>query len=274
MERLITAPSIYIVGMTTINTGELHNWASEHGYHAPYPEPLAQCFEDEGSSGLVEFAGRHCYRSFSKGRDTYDYIKNIIESDHGSVLEHVNFTFAISGISRTLTHELVRHRVGVAISQESQRYVPATDIKFVVPPLYLWLSEGDLSSPQITKWASHCYDSLAGYNDMLHGLQDLTLQHQAGEKGEMLDSKRRTEAARSLLLGASESRMVWTANIRTLRHVFDKRGGQPADLEIRRWAVALFNALDEWDNQLIALFFDDFVELEEELGVPILCRKY
>lgn len=272
MDRLVTKPSVYIAGQTVLNYEQLLQWCEDEGFDIDdLPAPLEQIFNN-GHAGIVEFAGRHCYRSFSKGRPTKEYIRNIIDSSHGSVLEHFTVNFVFNGVSRTLSHELVRHRVGIAISQESQRYVDAKDIRFVVPPLYLWLAEDNLTSPMITKWATHCYDCLDGYNDMLHGLQDLTLQHQAGEKGMTLDSKRRTEAARSVLPGAAETRLVWTANIRTLRHFFEMRGGQAADLEIRRLACEVYDMMYQWDPEFMDFFFFDFVELPEELGVRILCR--
>ena len=271
--RLITKPSVRVVARTVIDEKEIVAWADENGIRddmGQIPEPVLQVLDGSYTGGIVEFAGRHCYRSWWKGRKTYDYIENIIESNHGSVLEHLNLSFVISGVSRTLSHEMVRHRVGVAISQESQRYVSAEDIRFVIPPLYLWLSGNDITSPMITKWASHCYDALAGYNDMLGGLQDATLTYEADRKGMMLDGKRRTEAARSLLPGCAETRMTWTANIRLLRHFLQMRGGTPADLEIRRMAIEMYCAIEKYNNDYIKLFFHDIDIAPGELGVSSL----
>ena len=81
---------------------------------------------------LAEFAGRLCYRSWEPGlnpnvtrvrTDQTAYLTNILASMHGSVLEHVSFSFVLHNVSRVATHELVRHRPGVAISQESLRFV-------------------------------------------------------------------------------------------------------------------------------------------------------
>ena len=87
---------------------------------------------------LTKFAGQTCYMSFSPKRtlnkDADRYLTNIISSGHGSVLEHANFTFLLYGISRSLTHELVRHRAGMAYSQESQRYVGGPVLRFVERP--------------------------------------------------------------------------------------------------------------------------------------------
>src|SRR5580704_16597079 len=85
---------------------------------------------------LAEFAGRLCYMSQSNpaGRSTRDYLENIKRQGHGSVLEHANYTMLLEGVSRSLTHELVRHRAGFAYSQLSQRYVDESRAAFVVPP--------------------------------------------------------------------------------------------------------------------------------------------
>ena len=95
----------------------------------------------EGTDGerLAEFAGRLCYMSQKNpaNRTTRDYLENIKKQGHGSVLEHANYSLLLEGISRSLTHELVRHRAGFAYSQLSQRYVDESDAAFVVPPAIL-----------------------------------------------------------------------------------------------------------------------------------------
>ena len=91
---------------------------------------------------LAEFAGKMCYRSWEPGlnpnvrkvRDDQDaYLQNILRQQHGSVLEHVSFTFVLHNISRVFTHEIVRHRPGTAVSQESLRYVRLDELPFWFP---------------------------------------------------------------------------------------------------------------------------------------------
>src|SRR5262249_3501873 len=100
---------------------------------------------DEVNAGelLVEFGGRACYRSWEPGlnpnvtrvrTDRREYLRNILRSAHGSVLEHASYSFALRNVSRVATHEIVRHRAGAAYSQESLRYVRLVDIGFRVPP--------------------------------------------------------------------------------------------------------------------------------------------
>src|SRR5438270_235547 len=96
------------------------------------------------SSGLPVLSPRHllspgapaCYLAFGSKqgrRSNADYIGNILEQRHGSVLEHAVWSFLITGVSRALTHELIRHRAGFGYSQESQRYVDETETDFVEP---------------------------------------------------------------------------------------------------------------------------------------------
>lgn len=96
----------------------------------------------DDAQNLAEFAGRMCYRSWEPGlnpnvsrirTDQTEYLRNILASAHGSVLEHVNFSFVLHNVSRVATHELVRHRAGVAVSQESLRFVRLDDLPFWFP---------------------------------------------------------------------------------------------------------------------------------------------
>ena len=92
--------------------------------------------ESTDGERLAEFAGRLCYMSQRNpaSRTTRDYLENIKKQGHGSVLEHANYSLLLEGVSRSLTHELVRHRAGFAYSQLSQRYVDESEASFVMPP--------------------------------------------------------------------------------------------------------------------------------------------
>src|SRR5258708_8132647 len=105
------------------------------------PEHLAVQWRGEASDGerLAEYAGRLCYMSQHNPirRTTADYLENIKKQGHGSVLEHSVYVLLIEGISRSCSHELVRHRAGFGYSQISQRYVDESHAAFVVPPAML-----------------------------------------------------------------------------------------------------------------------------------------
>src|SRR5712692_4503607 len=102
------------------------------------PEHLAVQWRGEASDGerLAEYAGRLCYMSQRNpvNRTTAEYLENIKKQGHGSVLEHSVYVLLIEGISRSCSHELVRHRAGFGYSQISQRYVDESHAAFVLPP--------------------------------------------------------------------------------------------------------------------------------------------
>src|SRR5215470_8655090 len=126
----ITKPRVYVLGRQVVVADELQRFLNDEGMLFSTDTSLA-------SEVLTEVAGRTCYMSFGKGRKSnQEYLENILSSKHGSVLEHAVWNLLITGVSRALTHELVRHRAGFAYSQLSQRYVDEGDARYVVPPLY------------------------------------------------------------------------------------------------------------------------------------------
>jgi thymidylate synthase (FAD) len=246
---LIANPSVHVIAKSEFDTDGLDGWMELNGLETSefyVGSPIQQIIDDSGrlteeadqSEQIAEFAGRFCYRSFLKGRPTAEYLANVIEMRHGSVLEHVNYTFAIQGVSRSLTHELLRHRAGFAISQESQRYVDAKDIKFVIPPLLLFQCGGDMNHPRIQLFAERCERSLGDYKAEQAAYVG-ELEDETNLKAKTVIKKRANEAARSVLPNAAETRLTWTGNLRSLRHVIELRGDEHADLEIRRLAVML-----------------------------------
>src|SRR5688572_23142907 len=98
--------------------------------------PVNWLGESSDGERLAEFAGRLCYMSQKNpaSRATREYLENIKKQGHGSVLEHASYSLLLEGVSRSLTHELVRHRAGFAYSQLSQRYVDESEANFVMPP--------------------------------------------------------------------------------------------------------------------------------------------
>lgn len=273
MSRLIESPTVFVVAKTMMDEFQLQDWDRfndpTNGQHEDTPLGLLlDESEDAGAHRVVEFAGRHCYRSWNKGRDRDEYIQNIIAQNHGSVLEHANLTFAIQGVSRTLTHELVRHRVGVAISQESQRYVDAKDVNFVLPPLVLHISKGvtDPAHPLIVEFEEQCLRDLRDYIAFQDDLR-MALKNTNRSRATIVQ-KRINEAARSRLPNAAETRLTWTANMRLLRHFLEMRGSEHADLEIRRLACHIHDACTEHAPE----FFRDFAQVEGEFGVNNVVR--
>lgn len=187
---------------------------------------------------LIETAGRTCYDSFGKGRDSKQYAQHILEVNHGSVLEHAQYSFFITGVSRGLTHELVRHRVGVAISQRSTRYVDEDESPWILHPLTLkhgseWLKK---------RWAAAralCQDV---YRETIEELQPKLVEAGADK----LNARKQARgAARGVLGNALETELVWSSNVRTLLHVTNLRASAAADAEIRAMAVELYRIMRE-----------------------------
>ena len=239
---------------------------------------------------IPEFGGRFCYNSWEKGRPTDVYNRNILEMQHGSVLEHVTISFVVSGVSRALSLELIRHRVGTAISQESQRYVDAADINFVMPPLLLHFLEGDVDCEEAKQWLDENKSALASYETWQTWLR-MSLQTGLSEGSIPIDadidalgipledkqnkqftrlSKRANEAARSQLPNAAETKFLWTVNLRTLRHFIMLRGDDPADLEIRRFAVEVA----ELCKEIAPSIFSDILIVPGSFGVPCVTGTY
>ena len=127
--NIITEPEVYMVGKQTVVAEELDRFLADH--HVSTWETDTEV----AGQKLVEVGGRVCYMSFSKPRPGGNkaYLDHIIEVGHGSVLEHAAWNFIITGVSRSFTHELVRHRAGWAYSQLSQRYVDESVAEYVVP---------------------------------------------------------------------------------------------------------------------------------------------
>lgn len=180
---------------------------------------------------LAEFAGRACYQSFDKPnpatRANKDYIANILKQQHFSVLEHASATFYIQGISRALTHELIRHR-HLSYSQLSQRYVPSEEVDFVIPP-----AVGDSRGLEL-----YLEDYMQGARDAYEHLVQ-----RFEEKG--ITGKKAREAARAVLPNMTETKIVVTGNHRAWRDVIAKRNSPAADAEIREFAAELLRHLKQ-----------------------------
>src|SRR5690349_4088178 len=161
----------------------------------------------DGGPALVEFAGRACYQSWSKPNPrtatNASYVGHIIDVGHFSVLEHASVSFYITGLSRSCTHELIRHR-HFSYSQLSQRYVPEDDSHVVAPPGI----EGD---PELMALFAEAVDtSRAAYSALLAKLE-AKLGDQASAT---LRRKQARQAARAVLPNATETRIVVTGNYR------------------------------------------------------------
>jgi thymidylate synthase (FAD) len=202
------------------------------------PPDVPWSTDADGGSALVEFAGRACYQSWSKPNPrtatNASYISHVIDVGHFSVLEHASVSFYISGISRSCTHELIRHR-HFSFSQLSQRYVPADDAEVVLPP-------GLEDDPELQELFLTAADaSRAAYTELLTRLEAKL----ADIPNATLRRKQARQAARAVLPNATETRLVVTGNYRAWRHFIAMRASEHADVEIRRLAIACLRQLLE-----------------------------
>jgi thymidylate synthase (FAD) len=198
----------------------------------------------EGGQALVEFAGRACYQTWTKPNPrtatNATYIKHIVDVGHFAVLEHASASFYITGISRSCTHELVRHR-HFSYSQLSQRYVPEDDASVVLPP-------GLEDDPELQEIVLAAADaSRAVYLDVLAKLEAKFADRPAGSDRPaapgLLRRKQARQAARAVLPNDTETRIVVTGNYRAWRHFIAMRASEHADVEIRRLAIACLREL-------------------------------
>ena len=202
------------------------------------PPDVVWTTDAEGGSALVEFAGRACYQSWSKPNPrtatNAAYLRHIIDVGHFSVLEHASVSFYLTGISRSCTHELIRHR-HFSYSQLSQRYVPENDSQVVVPP-------GIEDDPELRELFLTAVDaSRTTYIELLGRLE----ARLADVPNAVLRRKQARQAARAVLPNATETRIVVTGNYRAWRHFIAMRASEHADVEIRRLAIACLRQLAE-----------------------------
>ena len=212
------------------------------------PAHLGVAWMGEGSDGerLAEFAGRLCYMSQRNpaGRSTREYLENIKRQGHGSVLEHANYSLLLEGVSRSLTHELVRHRAGFAYSQLSQRYVDESDAHFVVPPAIV----GDAALEGT--WRAQVESAHTAYVVLV----DQLISRYGWVADKVHRRKMAREAARGVLPNSTETKIVVTGNARAWRTMLELRSSEGAELEIRRMAIAVLRVL----QQEAPGFFSDF----------------
>lgn len=209
--------------------------------------PVAWLGESTAGERLAEFAGRLCYMSQANPakRGTREYLDNIKKQGHGSVLEHANYTLLVEGVSRSLTHELVRHRAGFAYSQLSQRYVDESNAAFVVPPAVI----GDAALEQTWR------EQIDGAQKTYVSLVEQLMERYGWVADRVHRRKMAREAARAVLPNATETKIVVTGNARAWRTMLELRSSEGAELEIRRFAVATLRLLQ---NEAPG-FFSDFV---------------
>lgn len=243
---------IYIIGKTAVRLE--HRFLDQKRWGMPGKaggSKFEERFRDDlnwsisyHNQGLIEFAGRLCYESWDLPNESTatnpGYIKNIISQGHESVLEHVSVTFYVEGVSRNLSHELIRHR-HLSFSELSQRFVDMSDAKFIIPPAMRKFYDVD------------SYE-LDGSKDLAAGTYESIVKQLMGDG---LNRKQAREAARSYLNAGAETKFVVTGNLRAWRDVLKKRDSVHADAEMQLFAK-------EVKRQLLVEYPDVFKDLKNE----------
>ncbi|MGH8575161.1 MAG: FAD-dependent thymidylate synthase [Gammaproteobacteria bacterium] len=248
-----TTPEVELIARPSVDLDALERYLKIVGGESWLEMRKAQ---DDGLNPgqlLIEASGRACYKSWQEGlnpnvtrirRDQQEYFLNLLRSGHGSVLEHANYTFLIHDVSRVLTHEIVRHRAGSAFSQESLRFVRLNEIPFRIPESLESLR------PQIISII-----------ETLEDFQISAAEHfELDKEGVSFhDKKEITSALRRLAPEGVSTMIIWTANIRTLRHTIQARTDPGAEEEIRY----VFDKIGTIMKQEAPMLFSDF-EITED----------
>lgn len=241
--KIVREPVVRLVGRQVIDQEAVEDFLQQN-------ETGWSTDGESGAEMLAELAGRICYMSFGakQGRKSNaDYMGNILGSGHGSVLEHAVWSFVIECVSRSFTHELIRHRAGWGYSQLSQRYVDETTADFVEPDIVaadpeaheLWLESVEASHRAYTRLV----DRISHLVEQTHPSLDRTTKR-----------KMARQAARSVLPNATETKVFVTANARALRHFIELRGSAAAEPEIRKVAVGLLRIMQKEAPSMFADF--------------------
>ena len=254
--RIIREPAVYLVGMQQTNNSEINRFLDDN--------EVAGWNTDSSVAGekLAEIAGRICYMSYLKPRPggNHAYLERLLEVKHGSVLEHSVWNFIITGVSRSFTHELVRHRAGFGYSQLSQRYVDESDTDFVEPDCIA-------NDPALHKlWEETVTNTLDAYIKLVDGLEK---QFEEVED-RTLRRKMARQAARSVLPNATETKIFVTVNSRALRHFIELRANEHADVEIRAVAIRMLELVQKEAPNI----FGDYKIQSLEDGTRIAVTEY
>ena len=246
-------PKVFLVGETRVVEEGLQGYLDHVG------APGWQTDAASDGERLCEMYGRMCYRSFGPGlnpnvrrvrQGNAAYMGHIVEVGHGSVLEHAVLNFVFADVSRVFTHELVRHRSGTAVSQESLRFVRLDRLSAYVP---LEIRE--------------CEEGMTIFAETLRQLeaiqQRLAAVYAIDDEAQFDRKKKLTSAFRRVAPIGVATTIGWSCNFRTLRHVIERRTDPAAEEEIR----LVFGRVYEIVKERYPNVFADYT-VEDADGLP------
>ncbi|MCC6696981.1 MAG: FAD-dependent thymidylate synthase, partial [Candidatus Hydrogenedentes bacterium] len=216
-------PKVFLVGETRIVEDGLQDYLNHVGV------PAWNTDAPSDAEKLCEVYGRLCYRSFEPGlnpnvtrvrKGNANYLGHVLEVGHGSVIEHAVLNFVFADVSRVFTHELVRHRAGTAISQESLRFVRLDRLSAFMPS---HIREDD--------------DGMEIYAKTLEQLEEvqrsLAKAYAIEDESKFDRKKKLTSAFRRVAPEGLATTIGWSCNFRALRHVIEMRTAPDAEEELR-----------------------------------------
>lgn len=264
--RYLKSPGAAVIAQTDTNLENLEPFLREFDFEGYLDDPV---FLESGEA-LSKFGGQLCYMAMGEKRthneDAGRYFNNIKEQGHGSVLEHASVSVFMYGISRSLTHELVRHRAGTAFSQLSQRYVDGGLLRFVERPEYQDYGplHDDFEKSIDEAAARYEWRAQTLLARQSEGDSIMSDDHRTGLR------KRVNQAARSCLPNETETMIVFTGNVRSWRHIFEMRTAAGAEIEIRNLIFLCYTLLRE----IWPILTSDYEVEELPDGTKVLNTKY
>lgn len=248
-------PKVYLVGYTSVDLAALKGYLTDTD-QLEFLEDITQAEQDGLNSGeiLCSFYAKACYASLTtkknknitRTRSIKDNITGILDSGHGSVLEHCNLNFMITDCSRVFTHEMVRHRAGTAFSQTSGRYVRTDELNVVIDPILSPASDlVEECREYLEKWYHKMEDRLK--------IADVT---------DFTTKKKLTSAMRRMLPNGQANEIGVSINIRALRHTIETRTNEHAEWEIRYIYNQIYKLVK---NKYPAMFCDAKEETLDDL---------
>lgn len=244
-------PRTYLVGATMVERDALFEYLRSTDQLGFVPDFKAHGNDTEA---LSSFYAKLCYAALVTGknenitrtRQVLDNIKSTLDHGHTSVFEHIAVNFVTTNCSRVFTHELVRHRAGMAYSQTSGRYVRAKPLRIVFDPI---LAPGRDKIEWLLTTIEECYEGLE--EALLTGVTDFVRK------------KKITSALRRILPNGQVNEIGWTANVTALRHIIQMRTSRHAEWEIRTVFAEVFELVRQ---KFPVLFHDARIEIVD--GLP------
>ncbi|KKM82593.1 hypothetical protein LCGC14_1318010 [marine sediment metagenome] len=253
-------PMVFLIGSTQVDFAETRAWLDFLGadqYKLPTDDKIQM------GALLVQLCAKRCYKSYQVGLnpnitkvrdDMTAFIDNILKVGHGSVLEHVSFSFALENVSRVFTAEMNRHRAGMAISEGSMRYISFEDIPYWVPTS---IRADSSDSPQVRlakKLSRDVFDR--AFQQAEENYRELmTIWNYDEAITKFSQKKQLTSMFRRIIPQGVATGGVWTGNLRALRHIFQLRCSQYAEEEICLVASLMLTRMIESESVIFKDFY-------------------